>query len=269
MPPIPPPPQPGYAPVNGLNMYYEIHGAGQPLVLLHGGLSAIGSSFGPLLPGLAATRQVIAVELQGHGHTADIARPLSMEQMAEDIAALLGHLGIARADLFGYSVGAGVALQLALAHPDRVRKLVVASVTYNSSGFHPGHFEGMAGLQPEMLVGTPWHDEYIRIAPQPDDWPTLVNKVKQLPIPDWPSDAIRALVAPTLLIIGDSDITRPEHAVEMFRLLGGGVSGDVSGLPHAQLAVLPGTSHTMIVDRAHLLLPIITSFLDEPLPAAP
>src|SRR5215216_3166426 len=138
-----------YALVNGLNMYYEIHGTGMPLVLLHGALSATGTSFGMVLPALAKTRQVISVELQAHGHTADIDRPLSIEQMGEDVAALLRQLNIEQADLFGYSMGAGVALMVAIKHPDRVRKLVLASVTYNTDGLHPGLMKGLEGLQPE------------------------------------------------------------------------------------------------------------------------
>jgi len=257
----------GYAFVNGLNMYYEVHGTGQPLVLLHGAFSAIGTSFGKLLPDLAKTRQVIAVELQGHGRTADINRPLTIAQMADDTAALLLHVGIENADIFGYNLGAGVALEIATQHPDLVRKLVVASVTYNNNGFHPGLIAGMEHLQPEHLVGSPWHEEYARLAPHPEDFPTLVAQVKHLNqnIPDWPAEAIQSIKAPTLVIIGDSDIVRPEHAVEMFRLFGGGVPGDTpAGLPNSQLAILPGTSHVTVVDRADLLLSIIPAFLDAP-----
>src|SRR5512133_868720 len=149
-----------YADVNGLKMYYEIHGKGQPLVLVHGGLSATGTSFGKLLPGLAATRQVIPVELQAHGHTADIDRPLSYPQMADDVAALLQQIGIEKADFFGYSVGGAVALQLAIERPDLVRKLVLAAVTYTPEGFHPGLLEGMEALKPEHLAGTPFAEEF-------------------------------------------------------------------------------------------------------------
>src|SRR5258708_7013504 len=151
-----------YANVNGLKMYYEIHGTGRPLVLLHGALSAIGTSFGKLLPSLAKTRQVIAIEQQAHGHTADIDRPLTIEQMADDTAALLQHIGIEHADIFGYSMGAGIALQIAIGHLDLVRKLVVAAVTYNSDGFHPGLLAGMETLKPEDLAGSPWQEEYAR-----------------------------------------------------------------------------------------------------------
>jgi pimeloyl-ACP methyl ester carboxylesterase len=256
--------QGNYASVNGLNMYYEIHGTGKPLVLLHGAFSAIGTSFGELLPGLAKTRQVIAFEMQAHGRTADIDRPLTLEQMADDTAAALQQLGIKNADFFGYSMGAGIALQIAIRHPALVRKLVLASVTYNFDGLHPGLMEGMGSMTHEVLVGSPWHEEYMRIAPHPEEFATLFAKKTQMDreIRDLPAEAIQAIKSPTLLIIGDSDIIRPEHAVEMFRLLGGGVAGDLAGLPKSQLAVLPGTTHVTLVHRADLLLSIIPPFLD-------
>src|SRR5918998_6478877 len=259
-----------YASVNGLDMYYEVHGAGQPLVLLHGAFSAIGTSFGKVLPELAKTRQVIAFEMQAHGRTADIDRPLSMEQMADDTAAALQYLGIERADFFGYSTGAGIALQVAIRHPEIVRKLVLASVTYNLSGVHPGLMEGLAEMKPEMMFGSPWHEEYMRIAPRPEDFATLFAKKTQMDreARDLPAETIEAIEAPTLLIIGDSDIVRPEHAVEMFRLLGGGVMGDLAGLPNSQLAILPGTTHVTLVERADWLVSMIDEFLDKPMPQA-
>lgn len=261
----------GYAPVNGLEMYYEIHGTGKtPLVLLHGAFSAIGSSFGALLPGLANGRQVIGFELQAHGHTADIDRPLSLEQMADDTAAALDYLGIKQADVLGYSMGATVALRVVLRHPKVVRKLVFMSGTFNMAGVHPGLMEGLAEMKPEMMFGSPWHDEYMRIAPDPDHFAAFFAKKTQMDqnTKDIPDAAIAAIKSPTLIIIGDSDLTRPEHAVEMFRLLGGGVFGDVAGLPNSQLAVLPGTTHVGMASRAELLVPIITQFLDAPMPAA-
>lgn len=252
-------------------MYYEIHGSGEPLVLLHGAFSAIGTSFGKLLPFLAKTRQVIAVELQAHGRTADIDRPLTLEGMAKDVAAALKQLGIERADIFGYSMGAGVALHLAIRHPNVLRKLVLASVTYNMSGIHPGLMDGLADMKPEMMFGSPWHEEYTRTAPHPEDFATLFAKKAAMDrqLRDLPEETIRTIKAPTLLIIGDSDLVRPEHAVEMFRLLGGGVFGDTpAGLPNSQLAVLPGTSHVTLVDRADWLVPMIEAFLDAPMPQA-
>ena len=260
--------QTGYVSVNGLDMYYEIHGTGHPLVLLHGAFSAIDTSFGKVLPGLAETRQVVAFELQGHGRTADIDRPLSLEGMAEDVAAALQELRIPSADVFGYSTGAAVAIRLAISNPELVRKLVLASVTYTLAGVHPGLMEGLGEMKPEMMFGSPWHEEYLRIASKPQDFSTLFAKKTQMDkeIQDLPAEAIQGIRAPTLLIIGDSDLVRPEHAVEMFRLLGGGVFGDTpAGLPKSQLAVLPGTSHVTLVHRAELLLAIIPPFLDAPL----
>jgi pimeloyl-ACP methyl ester carboxylesterase len=263
------PAQSGYAPVNGLQMYYEIHGTGQPLALLHGAFSAIGTSFGAVLPRLAKTRQVIGFEMQAHGRTADIDRPMTIEQLADDTAAALRHLGVGPADLFGYSLGAAVALHTAIRHPDVVRKLVLAAVSYKLSGIHPGLMEGLGEMKPEMMYGSPWHEEYTRIAPHPEHFARLFAKKTQMDrgIKDLPDEAIQAIKAPTLLIIGDSDLIRPEHAVEMFRLLGGGVFGDTpAGLPASQLAVLPGTSHVTLVDRAELLLAMIPPFLDAPMP---
>ena len=264
-------PQTGYVPVNGLEMYYEIHGTGQPLVLLHGAFSAIGTSFGALLPSLSERRQVIAFELQGHGRTADIDRALSYKHMADDVAAALRQLKIEKADFFGYSMGAGIALQVAVRHPEVVRKLILASVTYRLDGLHPGLMEGLGEMKPEMMFGSPWHEEYLRIAPRPEDFATLFAKKTEMDraIQDVPAETIEAINAPTLLILGDSDIIRPEHAVEMFRLLGGGIMGDTpAGLPDSQLAILPGTSHVTLVQRADLLLAIIPPFLDTPMPEA-
>jgi pimeloyl-ACP methyl ester carboxylesterase len=249
-------------------MYYEVHGEGQPLVLLHGAFSAIGTSFGKVLPELRKSRQVIAFELQGHGRTADIDRPLTIEGMADDVAAALGEMGFGRADILGYSMGASVALHMAVRHPQVVRKLVLASVTYTLGGVHPGLMDGLGEMKPEMMHGSPWHEEYMRIAPHPEHFARLFEKKTQMDrqIKDLSADAIEAIKAPTLLILGDSDLVRPEHAVEMFRLLGGGVFGDTpAGLPESQLAVLPGTSHVTVVDRADWLVSMINEFLDKPM----
>lgn len=258
-----------YLNVNDLKMYYEVHGEGQPLVLLHGAFSAIGSSFGKLLPGLASRRQVIAFELQGHGHTADIDRPLTLEGMADDVAKAIQQLGLGRADILGYSMGAGVALQVAVRHPQVVRKLVLVSVTYKLSGVHPGLMEGLGEMKPEMMHGSPWHSEYMEIAPYPEHFARLFAKKTEMDrqLRDLSEQELRAIQAPVLIILGDSDIVRPEHAVEMFRLLGGGVFGDTpAGLPDSQLAILPGTSHVTVVDRADWIVPMLHNFLDRPVP---
>jgi len=265
-------PRAGYAPVNGLSMYYEIHGEGPPLLLLHGAYMTI-DLMGPLLPGLARSRQVIAVELQGHGHTADIDRPITYEQMADDAAALLGHLGVERADVMGFSMGGAAALQLAIRHPEVLRKLVVASASFASDGMHAVAWEMFPSITPEMFAGSPIEEAYLRTAPNPGDFPTLVEKLTRLDTTpfSWPADDVRGIAAPTLIVLGDSDGIRLEHAVELFGLLGGGVMGDLVGLPRSQLAVLPGTSHFVppgsgLLDRADWLLAMVPPFLDAPEP---
>lgn len=258
----------GYVPVNGLEMYYEIHGSGRPLVLLHGNLSTIGTSFGTVLPTLAATRRIIAIEQQGHGHTADIERPFSIAQWAADTAALLRHLAIEQADFFGYSSGGAVALEIALRWPALVRKLVFAGGTsYSRDGFYPELLAASEAMTPDALDGSPFQQAYARVAPHPEQWHRLVARVAELDrtTVGWSPEAIAALTAPALLIIGDSDIVRPEHVVAMFRLLGGGVVGDLVGLPRSQLAVLPGTTHVGLVERATWLTSMISQFLDMPI----
>jgi pimeloyl-ACP methyl ester carboxylesterase len=253
-----------YASVNGLEMYHETHGEGAPLVLLHGALSTIGVDFGGMIPGLARSRRVIGVEQQAHGHTADIDRPLGYEQMADDTIALLRELGIERADLFGYSMGGGVALQIALKQPGLVRKLVAGGGTvYNREGFHPGLLDGVEGVTPEMLHGTPFHAAYLEAAPRPEDFGAMVAKVGELnkSFVGWTADQVRSLEPPMMVMIGDSDISRPEHDVELFRLLGGGVIGDMQGIPRSRLAILPGTGHVSFPTRADWIIPMVEDFL--------
>jgi pimeloyl-ACP methyl ester carboxylesterase len=253
-----------YASLNGLNMYYEIHGNGKPLILLHGALSAIEIDFGKIIPLFAKNRKVIAIEQQAHGHTADIDRPLIYDQMVDDTIALLKYLKIEKADIFGYSFGAGIAMQIAIQHPELVNRLVLASVSYNKKGFHHEVIEGVVDLKPEYLDGSPFKEVHDRIAPNPEDWTTLIEKVNLLnkEIIDLSPETIHMIRAPTLVIIGDSDIIRPEHAVEIFRLLGGGVPGDITGLPNSQLAVLPGTTHITLIGRVDWLFSMISEFLD-------
>jgi pimeloyl-ACP methyl ester carboxylesterase len=250
----------GYAPVNGLRMYYEIHGAGEPLLVLPGAYMTV-ELMGGLVPALAENRRVIAVEFQGHGHTADIDRPFSYEQFADDTAALLGHLGIEQADAYGYSLGGGVALQLGLRHPRHVRKLAIASASYSSEGLYPEVLGGIEGITPEMFDGTPWREAYDRTAPDPSAFPALVERLKQLDMTpfDWP---IGELAVPALILIGDSDGTRLEHAVEMFRRLGGGVFGDLAPeLPASQLAIVPGTTHVGMLEHPGWIASMVSRFL--------
>ena len=233
--------QTGYAPVNGLERYYEVHGEGEPIVVLHGAYMTV-DAMGEIIPMLAKTRKVIAVELQAHGRTADINRPITYELMADDVAALIKHLDMEKADVFGYSMGGGVALQIAIRHPGVVRKLVAASVSYTSDGMHSELFESIPSITPEVFAGSSIEAAYLEVAPNPDDFPKLVEKLKKLDMTPFEWD-IGGIIASTLLIVGDSDAIRLEHVVEMFRILGGGVMGDLAGLPKSRLAVLPATSH--------------------------
>ena len=265
-------PQTGYAPVNGLEMYYETLGDGRPLVLLHGAYMTI-DLMGPLLPGLAESRQVVAVEQQGHGRTADVDRPITYEQMAEDTAALMRHLDLADADVLGYSMGGGIALELAIRHPDLVRRLVVASASYASDAMHPEALAMFPSITPELFAATPIEEAYLRLAPDPGGFPKLVEKMKELDTTDFAlaEDDVRGIAAPTLIVLGDSDGVRLEHAVRFFKLLGGGVMGDLSGMPKSQLAVLPATAHFVppgfgLLDRSDWLLAMIPPFLDAPAP---
>lgn len=249
----------GYAPVNGLRIYFEIHGvanpAHPPLVLLHGGGDTIKTSFGDILPELARDRQIIAFEQQGYGHTADIAdRPFSFEQSADDTAALLDYLQIKKADLFGFSNGGTIALQVAIRHPAVVRRLVVASALFSRDGAYPWLWDAMANAKLENMPQE-LQEEYLKVAPHPENLRMFHNKSAQRmrDFKDIPTDAIHGITAPTLVIVGDADVIRPEHAVETFRLL-----------PHARLAVLPGTDHMKVTARTEWLVPMIGEFLEAP-----
>ena len=263
----------GYAPVNGLNLYYEIHGTGEPLILLHGGLGAA-EMFEQILPSLSKDRQVIAVDLQGHGHTADIARALSYESMADDIAALIKYLGLEKADIMGYSVGGGVALRTAIQHPERIRKLVVVSAAFRRDGWYPEVLAGMSQMNAgaaEQMKQTPMYQLYSRIAPKPSDWPQLLAKLGQMlgEDYDWSRD-VPAIKAPTLLVFGDADAVRTAHAVQFFELLGGGKKDggwDGSGMSSARLAILPGITHYTIFS-SQMLVSTVNPFLDAPMPKA-
>lgn len=266
--------QQGYASMNGLDLYYEIHGSGAPLILLPGGFMTV-EAMGEIVPQLATTRRVIGVELQGHGHTADIERPLSFELMADDIATLIHYLGLEQADVFGFSLGGGVALQTAIRHPQLVRKLALASIPCKRDGWYPEVLAGQASISVEGFAETPLPAAYLQTSPKPDAWPTFVARMRQLLSEDYDwSHEVAALKTPTLILVGDADSVRLAHALEFFGLLGGGkADGDLRGLPPAQLAVLPASTHVGwappyhgIITRTHLLLPIITEFLDAPMP---
>ena len=257
-----------YADVNGIKLYYETHGKGRPLVLLHGGLGAI-EMFGPNLPALAKGRQLIAVDLQGHGRTADIDRPLSVELMADDIAALIKHLGIDSADVMGYSLGGGVALLTAIRHPEVVRKLIVVSTPFRRNGFYPDILaqQGqVTAAAADQMKQTPMYQLYASLAPRPEDWARLLGKIGEAMKVDYDySSQIPGIKARTLVVAGDADIFPPSHAVELFGLLGGGQRDggwDGSGQPKSRLAILPGLTHYTIFNSPALATTAI-AFLDE------
>jgi pimeloyl-ACP methyl ester carboxylesterase len=261
-----------YASVNGLKIYYEIHGdaqaKGPPLVLLHGGVGGI-EMFGPNLPALAKTRPIIAVDLQGHGHTGDIDRPLRFESMADDIAALLKNLAIDKADVMGYSLGGGVALQTAIRHPSAVRKLVVVSAAFKRSAFYPevrAAFDQIGPAAAANMKQSPLYKLYPNV-----DWPKLFGKIGDLLRQDYDwSNEVPKISAPTMIVFADADAFQPAHIVEFFRLLGGGrrdAGLDGSGRPINRLAVIPGATHYDILSTA-TVAGIVEPFLDAPTTAS-
>jgi len=265
-----PAPRTGYAPVNGLQMYYEIHGSGgTPLLLLHGGLFDIDLQFGEVLPALAQTRQVVAADFQAHGRTGDIDRPLTSADLASDVVGLLEHLGISQVDVFGFSVGGGVALHLAIKNPELVRKVIVSSASFHPDGVRPENAEAVGQMTVDMIAGTPMEQEYLAKSPNPDKLQDLLDKLGAFDkgFPGWSDEDIEGIAAPTLITVGDCDMVTLEHAVRFLRLRGGDVNGDFVGVPSSQLAVFPGSTHFFGMSRTPLVLDVVTTFLDAP-PAA-
>lgn len=259
----------GYAQVKGLKMYYEVHGAGKPILLLHGAFNTINMAFGQLIPELSKSRQVIAVELQGHGRTNDIDRPFSFESMADDVAGLLKQLKIDSTDVLGYSMGGGVAQQLAIRNPSLVRRLILVSTVYKYDGWSQETRNILPTLTPEMFEPTPIKQEYDKLAPDAKRWKEFISKMKKFVTTtyDFGADKIKAIKSPTLIIAGDGDGVAPEHAVEMYRLRGGGYMIDFGPIPAAQLALFPGSSHISVMMETNWLVSMINPFLDKPLQA--
>ena len=261
-------PTKGYAPVNGLKMYYEIHGSGEPLLLLHGGAGST-EMFSRLMPTLSGGRQVVAADLQGHGRTADIDRPLSYEVMADDVAALTDHLRFGKVDLMGYSLGGGVALRTAIQHPEAVRKLVLVSAPFRRDGWYPEVLAAMSRSGPESaeaMKQSPMYKLYSRTAPRVQDWPVLFTKLGVMLRQnyDW-TEEVAAMKAPTLLVFGDADSVPTAHAAEFFELLGGDrkeAGWDGSGMSGARLSILPGVTHYNILASPALLSSVIP-FLND------
>lgn len=248
--------------VNGMQMYYEVSGAGDPLVVLHGAYMNI-PSMGAIIPMLAKTHKVYAVELQGHGRTTDIDRPITYQNLADDVAAFMDAVGLQKADVFGYSMGAAAALQFAIRHPAKVNKLIAASVAYDAKGWQPAFTAMIPTMTPDMLAGTPLPTEYKKLAPNPNGFPELARKLIQLEKEPMAWDAdVRKMKTPTLIISGDADVATLEDTVSLFRIFGGGEMGDMGKpLPASRLAVLPATSHTAVITQPILLLAFIEPFL--------
>ena len=248
--------------VNGMQMYYEVSGRGDPLIVLHGAYMNI-PTMGAIIPKLAKTHRVYALEFQGHGRTTDIDRPITYPNLADDVAAFMDAVGIKRADVFGYSMGAAAALQFAIRHPEKVNKLVAASVAYDVDGWQPAFRAFIPQMTVEMFVAMPFAKDYRKLAPNPEGFPELVKKLIALehePMA-WEKD-VKALKTPVLIITGDADVATLEHSVAMFRLLGGGEMGDMGKpLPASRLAVLPATSHTAVITQPDLLHAFIEPFL--------
>ena len=248
--------------VNGMEMYYEVSGSGDPLVVLHGAYMNI-PAMGEIIPRLAETHTVYALEFQGHGRTNDIDRPITYPNLADDVADFMDAVGLEKADVFGYSMGAAAALKLAIDHPEKVDQLIVASVSYDMAGSQPEFLQMIPTMVPEMFVGTPMEDAWKELAPNPDGFRPFVERMIALehePMA-WEAD-VKALKTPTLIIAGDADMMELDHLVSLFHLLGGGDPGDMGKpLSASRLAILPATAHTAVIDQVDLLLGFINPFL--------
>lgn len=259
-----PKPASGYAPINGLKMYYEIHGNGEPVVLLHGAFMAIAGDWNAWINELAKTRKVIAIEMQGHGRTADIQRDLTYENLSDDVAGLLDYLKIPGADLIGYSLGGGVALQCAIRHPEKVRKVVSISAPLRRDGWVKEANDFWPTFTWEIFKGTPMEAEYKRLSPTPGKFPDFVNHIKATALRpfDFGADKLMATKAPMFFIHGDADGVRLDHIAEMYRLKGGGnIHGDMQPRPASRLAILPNTTHVTLMERMTTIVPLINDFL--------
>ncbi|MFT3677223.1 MAG: alpha/beta hydrolase [Chitinophagaceae bacterium] len=264
------PAESGYADVNGLKMYYEVYGAGKPIVLIHGSFMNIPMNWAHIIPLLAKDRKVVVAEMQGHGRTKDIPRAFSYEGMADDVSGLLKQLKIDSADILGYSMGGSVAFQMAIRHPEQVRRLIVLSGTYAHNGWWPDVEASFATFTGDMFKGTPIQKQYDSLGNDPARFNDYVKKVlsPDLRPYDWTKE-VKQIKAPLFMAIGDADGVRYEHVLELFRAKGGGKMGDIHGLPQSRLAILPGTTHIGMMLHADWLIPMVTDFLDSDLSATP
>jgi pimeloyl-ACP methyl ester carboxylesterase len=257
-------PTTGYAPVNGLTMYYEVHGSGEPVVLLHGGFMTITNNWAGWIDELSRTRKVIAVEMQGHGRTADIPRELNSENHADDVAALLEYLELSRADLIGYSMGGRVAMQVAVRHPGQVRRVVVISSAFRRDGMTQEGLDALSQLTAEVFRGSPLEAEYRRLSPTPERFAAFVTRMVAAYSKenDLSADQLQSTTAPMFFIHGDADGIRLQHVAEMFRLKGGETHGDLRPRSASRLAILPNTTHVTLMERISIIGPMVNDFLD-------
>jgi pimeloyl-ACP methyl ester carboxylesterase len=262
-------PTTGYAPVNGLKMYYEVHGSGDPVVMLHGSFMTITNNWTGWIGELSKTRKVIAVEMQGHGRTADIKRDFSYENLADDVAALLDHLKIPRADLIGYSMGGGVAMQCAIRHPEKVRKVVSISAVFRHDGLVKEALDAFPQLTAETLHSSTIETEYKKLSPTPDEFPNFVKRVIAMALKpyDFGAERLKATKAPMFFIHGDADGVRLEHISEMFRLKGDEIHGDLRPRSASRLAILPDTTHVTLMERMSTIVPMVNDFFASTIPA--
>ena len=257
-------PTTGYAPVNGLKMYYEIRGSGDPVVLLHGSFMTISNNWAHWIGELSKTRKVIAVEMQGHGRTADINRDFSYEYLADDIAALLDHLKIKQSDLIGYSMGGGVAMQVAIRHPEKVRNVVSISAVFRHDGWVKEAVDMFPQMTADIFKGSPIETEYKKLSPTPDKFEEFVARAISMDVKpyDFGANKLKATKAPFFFIHGDADGVRLDHISEMFRLKGDEIFGDMRPRSASRLAVLPNTTHITLMDKADTIIPMVNEFLN-------
>src|SRR5256714_9337016 len=258
-------PTTGYAPVNGVKMYYEVHGSGEPVVLLHGAFMTITNNWSGWIAELSKTRKVIAVEMQGHGRTADINRDITYENLSDDVAGLLDYLKIPSADIIGYSLGGGVAMLCAIRHPEKVRKVVSISAPFRRDGWVKEANDFWPTFTWEVFKGTPMEAEYKRLSPTPEKFPDFVNHIKAMALRpyDFGADKLKATKAPMFFIHGDADGVRLDHISEMFRMKGGGeIHGDMQPRSASRLAILPDTTHVTLMNRMPMIVRTVTDFLD-------
>ncbi|KAA0989215.1 alpha/beta fold hydrolase [Dyadobacter aurulentus] len=260
----------GYADVNGLKMYYEVYGEGKPLVLVHGSFMTIPMNWSQIIPMLARDRKVIVAEMQAHGRTKDIPRAFTYENMADDVSGLITHLKLDSVDVLGYSMGAAVSFQMTIRHPEQVRRLVILSGVYKNDGWWPEVEKSFKTMNADMFKGSPIQQQYDSLGNDPakfDDFIDKVISIDRKPY-DW-SKEVKNIKAPILMVIGDADGVRYEHALELFRAKGGGKMGDINGLPKSRLAILPGTTHIGMISQTDILIPMVKNFLDSDLNTAP